>query len=148
MKLLIERIIGGQGAGDNQGVASSCLQGTGQLFLGIRVVPGAGDQQLVPPGAGALLQKLCETGITGVFQVRQDKTEGATCTTTKGSSLGINLEMVIPGHLQHLVDGLLLDSAGRPLAIDDIAGRGTGYPGQAGKFCKGHGAISSWSQIA
>jgi len=123
--LRIKGVVPGQSTGDDQGITTSCFQGSGQRFFGLRVVVGAGNQKLIALGPGALLQQLGQSGIAGVFQVRQDKTEGPAGAAPQGCRLGVYLKVMGLSHRKHFLDGVRFDAPGSALAIYDIAGGGS-----------------------
>lgn len=133
-------IVGGQATGDEQGVATPCAKQLQQLPLAVRGIVGAGDQQLITTGAGALFQQLGDPGVTGVFQVRQDKPEGARASAAQPGGLGVGGKAVLLDHRAHPLDGGVADALLFGFAVDDVTGgchRHTGQPGYITEFQPG-----------
>ena len=83
-------VVGGrQAAGDKQRIATAGAEQLQQLPLTVGVVVGAGDQQLIAAGTGALFEQLGDACVTGVFQVRQDKTQGTGVPAAQPGGLGV-----------------------------------------------------------
>lgn len=125
-------IPGRQATGDDQRVAAARAEQVDHLALGLRLVVGAGDQQLVAARPGALFELLGEAGVAGVFQVREDEAEGAGLPAAQAGGLLVRLVAVFLDHGKHALDGGGADAPLGGLAIDDVAGGGHRDPGQAG----------------
>ena len=86
-------IPGRQATGDDQRVAAARAEQVDHLALGLRLVVGAGDQQLAAR-PGALFELLGEAGVAGVFQVREDEAEGAGLPAAQAGGLLVRLVAV------------------------------------------------------
>lgn len=101
-------------------------------MLGIRLVVGAGDQQLVAALPRALLEQFGQTRVAGVFQIRNDEAKGSRLPATQASRLLVELKALLFGHGHHPLDRGRADTALRGLAIEHIAGGGYRNVGEAG----------------
>tara|TARA_Y100000815_G_scaffold3507_1_gene3392 strand:- start:3986 stop:4357 length:372 start_codon:yes stop_codon:yes gene_type:complete len=123
--LSIERVIPGQGAGNNERIAAPGFQRVGQRLFRVGIVIGAGNEELVAFCPRALLEQLGQPGITRVLQVRQYEAQGPAGPAPQGCGLGVHLKVMLTSHRKHFLDGVRLDAPGSPLAVDDIAGGGS-----------------------
>ncbi len=130
MQLAVHVVAGRQAAGDKQRIAPPRAEQLCQLAFAAGLVVGTGDQQLIATGAGALFEQLGNTCVTGVFQVRQDKTQGARVPTAQPCRLGVGRKAMGFNHRAHPFDGCVADALLLGLAIDDVACGGYGHTGQ------------------
>jgi len=85
-------------------------------------------------GAGTLLQRFGDAGVAGVFQVRQDKAEGAGVAAAQTGGLRVGAEVMFLDHLAHALDRSAADALLFGLAVDHIAGGRNGNTGQTGNI--------------
>ena len=74
---MIAGVVLWQAAGDDQGIAAARAQQLNDLTLGVWLVIGSGDQQLVAALPRLLLQQLGQACITGVLQIRNNEAQRA-----------------------------------------------------------------------
>jgi hypothetical protein len=79
-----------------------------------------------PLRLGTLLQKLGDAGVTGVFQIGQDKAQGARVPTAQPGGLRVGGKTMGFDHSTHPFDGGVADALLFGLAVDDVAGSGHG----------------------
>ncbi|MNY28905.1 hypothetical protein D3C86_1629100 [compost metagenome] len=129
-------IAGRQATGDEQGIAAARTEQLLQLPFAVGVVVAAGDQQLIALGPGPLLELFGDARVAGVFQVRQDETQGARMPAAQARRLRVGRKAVLLDHRPHPLHGAVADALLFGLAIDDIAGSGNRHTGQAGDIAE------------
>ncbi len=132
LDLAIPGIVRRQAAGDDQRIAASRAQHLDELALGVRLVVGPGDQQLVTALSRTLLEQLGQACIAGVFQVRHDETEGPGLAAAQPGGLLVELKTLLLGDRQHALDRGWTDPSLRGLAVEHVAGGGYRNVGEAG----------------
>ncbi|MNP02960.1 hypothetical protein D3C76_948270 [compost metagenome] len=125
-------VVAAQATGDDQRIAAPRAEQVEHLLFAFRLVVGAGDQQLVAAGAGALFEQLGELGIAGVLQVREDEAEGAGLPAAQAGGLLVGVVAVFLDHRAHAFHRGAADAPLLGLAIDHVAGGGDGNAGQTG----------------
>ena len=135
----IQRVVGGQATGDDQRLAATRAKQLQQLPLGVGIIVGTGDQQLVTRCTGLLFQQLGQACITGVFQVRQDEAQAAALPAAQAGGLLVGAIAVFFHHGQHTRHGRRADAPTFGLTVDHVAGSGYRDLGQAGDVAEFHG---------
>ena len=97
-----------------------------------------GDQQLIAPLARLTLKIVRDAGIAGIFQIRNNQTDGtcASCTQAGGNRVRMVVVLAHDGH--HFFDCFVADAVLLRFTVNHIAGGGSGNTGKPGDFIQFH----------
>ena len=120
---LVERMLWRQGGRHDDSIHLTLEQMLNAAHLVVGLVFRAGNQQLIAALARPTFKIVGDTGIAGVFQVRDHQTNRAGTPGTQTGCDSIRMVVMLTNHRHNFFNGLVADTVLLCFTVNHIAGR-------------------------